>query len=276
MQMLRALESGDYTIEEIDAITGPALGRPKSATFRTMDIAGLDVLGHVARNLARRSCPTTRREQFALPPLVETLIERGWVGEKSGQGFYKRAKTADGGSEILDARSGDARRTAPKQSAAPAGARRRASDRGRRPSGSKTLFLGQDKVGAFLRATLGPTLLYAARVAPEIAHSIDDVDRAMRWGFGWELGPFEIWDAIGVREVLDGRGRRRRRPPLVAELLALGPQPLPRRRRCRRPAPDLQILKSRARIAAASSGATPARASSTSATACSPSSSTRR
>ena len=70
----------------------------------------------------------------------------------------------------------------------------------------RTLFLGQDKVGAFLRATLGPTLLYAARVAPDIAYSIDDVDRAMRWGFGWELGPFEIWDAIGVREVLEAVG----------------------------------------------------------------------
>src|SRR6185503_15165905 len=88
-QVLRALESGQYTIEEIDAITGPAIGRPKSATFRTMDIAGIDILAHVAKNL-----------HFQLPPLIGALVERGWVGEKAGQGFYKREK-GKSGSEIL-------------------------------------------------------------------------------------------------------------------------------------------------------------------------------
>ena len=90
--MLRALESGGYTVEEIDAMTGPALGRPKSATFRTADIAGLDVLGHVARNLAERLADEDERIAFRLPPLIETLIERGWIGEKAGQGFYKRSR----------------------------------------------------------------------------------------------------------------------------------------------------------------------------------------
>src|SRR5881392_2229944 len=96
MQVFAALESGEYTIEEIDAITGPAIGRPKSATFRTVDIAGIDVLGHVARNLAERVPDDDARSTFALPPLVERLIERGWIGEKSGQGFYKRQRAADG------------------------------------------------------------------------------------------------------------------------------------------------------------------------------------
>ena len=95
MQMIRALEAGEYTIEEIDAITGPALGRPKSATFRTMDIAGIDVLGHVARNLVEHLQDEEARQAFALPPLVQALIERGWVGEKAGQGFYKRTREGE-------------------------------------------------------------------------------------------------------------------------------------------------------------------------------------
>ena len=186
-QVLRALDSGQYTIEEIDAITGPAIGRPKSATFRTMDIAGIDILAHVAKNL-----------RFELPPLIGALVERGWVGEKAGQGFYKREK-GKSGSEILTLDPA-AMSYRPKQSARlPAlDAARSIEDVRER---IKTLYLGKDKVGQFLRDTLGPTLRYTARVWPEIAYSIDDVDRAMQWGFGWELGPFEIIDAIGARHI---------------------------------------------------------------------------
>jgi 3-hydroxyacyl-CoA dehydrogenase len=241
VQILRTLESGDFTIEDIDAITGPALGRPKSATFRTLDIAGLDVVGHVVRNLSTR-LPADEALQFALPPFVETLIANGSIGEKSGQGFYKRQKAA-GGSDILTL---DPATLAyrPRQSPrlAPLDAARSIEDTAER---TKTLFLGRDNVGVFLRSTLGPLLLYAARVAPDIAHSIDDVDRAMRWGFGWELGPFEIWDAIGIREVLaaiDGASAESP-PPLVADVLKSG------RNRFREgslpPAsPGLQLLKS--------------------------------
>jgi 3-hydroxyacyl-CoA dehydrogenase len=227
IQVLRALESGEYTIEEIDAITGPALGRPKSATFRTMDIAGLDILAHVARNL-----------DVELPRIVAALIDRGALGEKSGHGFYKRQKTASGSDVLtLDPATLDYR---PKQPArlASLDAARAIEDVGER---TRTLFASRDKVGAFLRATLAPTLVYTASVTPSIAYSIDDVDRAMRWGFGWELGPFELLDAIGIREVVEaapGAGI----PPLVAEVLGAG------RNRFRNDgvppaAPDLQILK---------------------------------
>jgi 3-hydroxyacyl-CoA dehydrogenase len=186
-QVLRALESGQYTIEEIDAITGPAIGRPKSATFRTMDIAGIDILAHVARNL-----------RFELPALVASLVERGWVGEKAGQGFYKREKSKSG-SEILTLDPATLTYR-PKQSARlPALETARSIDDVRERI--KTLYLGKDKVGQFLRDTLGPTLRYTAKVWPDVAYSIDDVDRAMQWGFGWELGPFEIIDAIGARHV---------------------------------------------------------------------------
>jgi 3-hydroxyacyl-CoA dehydrogenase len=179
VQVLRALESGDYTIEEIDAITGPALGRPKSATFRTMDIAGLDILAHVARNL-----------NLALPAFVQEMVARGWIGEKAGQGFYKKS-----GKEILtlDPKTLGYR---PKQPAKLASleAARGIEDVAER---TKALVESKDKAGSFLRATLVPTLDYAEQVAPDIAFSPDDVDRAMKWGFGWERGPLELRAALG-------------------------------------------------------------------------------
>ncbi len=186
MQIFKALEAGDLTIEEIDAITGPAIGRPKSATFRTMDIAGIDVLAHVARNLAERLEKPEDRATFAIPPLVETLVQRGWTGAKAGQGFYKK----DGAGEILtlDPASMTYRPKQPVRLPS-LDAARAITDVGERV---QALLRGDDKVGRFLRATLAPTLDYAERVAPEIAHSQADVDRAMRWGFGWESGPFEL------------------------------------------------------------------------------------
>jgi len=191
MQVFRALASGDYTIEEIDAITGPAIGRPKSATFRTMDIAGIDVLAHVSRNLAERLESADDRRAFELPPLVDELVKRGWVGAKSGQGFYKKA--ADGEILTLDPASMEYR---PREAVRlpSLDAARGIEDVGER---IRTLVNGQDKVGRFLRATLVPTLEYAERVAPEIAHDRRDVDNAMRWGFGWELGPFETLRHLG-------------------------------------------------------------------------------
>jgi len=191
MQVFRALATGDYTIEEIDAITGPAIGRPKSATFRTMDIAGIDVLAHVARNLADRLESPADRSLFDLPPLVAELVTRGWVGAKAGQGFYKKA--ADGEILTLDPAAMEYR---PKQAVRlpSLDAARSIDDVGER---IRTLVNGHDKVGQFLRATLVPTLEYAERVAPQIAHERGDVDNAMRWGFGWELGPFETLKRLG-------------------------------------------------------------------------------
>jgi len=196
MRMLEKVASGEFSIEEIDAITGPAIGRPKSATFRTLDLAGVDILGHVVRNLHERLEDDEARRGFVLPAFVERMLERGLVGEKAGQGFYKRVKGRDGESEILtlDPVTLEYRpRTAARfpsldaaQSIASVGERVRA------------LYQGKDRVGQFLRDTLGPTLLYTARVAPQIANSPEDVDRVMRWGFGWDLGPFELIQAIGL------------------------------------------------------------------------------
>ena len=100
MRALELLANGDFTVEEIDAMSGPAIGRPKSATFRTADIAGIDILAHVARDLNKRLESEDERRQFEIPSVVEKLIERGWVGEKAGQGFYKKDRTPQG-SQIL-------------------------------------------------------------------------------------------------------------------------------------------------------------------------------
>jgi len=213
IHIMQVLASGQYTIEEIDAMTGPAIGRPKSATFRTMDIAGIDVLGHVARNLEER-LDEADRAAFALPPLVEDMIRRGWIGEKANQGFYKAVKRPDGEKDILvlDPATMEYRPRQPVRLPALEAAKSVEDTRER----IRTLFGGKDRVGQFLRDTLGSALLYSAKVAPDIAYSIDDVDRAMRWGFGWEIGPFETWDVIGIPQVLAARAAASSAAPATA------------------------------------------------------------
>jgi 3-hydroxyacyl-CoA dehydrogenase len=219
IQILRALETGELTIEEIDAITGPATGRPKSATFRTMDIAGIDVLAHVARNLAERLEDPADRAVFALPPLVGSMVERGWNGAKSGQGFYK--KDASGEILTLDPATMEYRPKQPVRLPS-LDAARSIDDVGERV---RTLLKGDDKVGRFLQATLTPTLDYAEKIAPQIAHEPGDIDRAMRWGFGWELGPFELRGTASPPATLLGTSKTTR--PVVrrnagASLVDLG------------------------------------------------------
>ena len=196
MRMLEKVASGEFTIEEVDAITGPAIGRPKSATFRTLDLAGVDILGHVIRNLHERLQDEQARRVFELPPFVEQMLQRGLVGEKAGQGFYKRVKGAGGESEILalDPATLDYRPRRPARFPS-LDAAQSITDVGERV---RTLYQGKDRVGQFLRDTLGPTLQYAAQVTPQIANSPEDVDRVMRWGFGWDVGPFDLMRAIGL------------------------------------------------------------------------------
>src|SRR5688572_2007006 len=186
-RILEQIANGTYTIEEVDAITGPAIGRPKSATLRTLDLAGLDIASAVVADLHRRLPDSRGRAAFVLPAFVSDMLARGLTGEKAGQGFYKRVKNAAGESEIL--------------TLDPTTLEYRPAQRPKLPSldavGTassdaeriRTLFNGSDRVGGFLRATLAPALVYAAKVAPDVADSPDDVDRVLRWGFGWELGP---------------------------------------------------------------------------------------
>ena len=230
---IRELAAGRYTVEEIDAITGPALGRPKSATFRTMDIAGLDIVAHVNADFVARLPDPASQSAYTLPPLVGAMVERRMIGEKSGQGFYKR-----NGSEILGLdpatltyRPREAVRIPSIESTAALPTTERV----------RALFVAQDKAGEFLRATLAPLLIYTADIALSIAGSIDDIDRAMQWGFGWELGPFELWDAIGIQTVLEAAGAPA--PAMIEGLREEGRQTF-RDRPIPPAARGLQLLKS--------------------------------
>jgi 3-hydroxyacyl-CoA dehydrogenase len=252
-RILDVWAEGGLTIEEVDAMTGPAIGRPKSATFRTLDITGLDVLVHVARNLEARIGPE-RARAFAVPPLALAIAERGWIGEKAGRGFYRREKGTGGASEILTLDPATMTYRAQQKARFASIERARAiEDPGARV---RALFLGDDPVGAFLRRTLGVTLLYAAAVAPEIAHDLDDVDRAMRWGYGWDLGPFELADAIGLRALVDACPGVPV-PPLVADRLAAGLDTFRGGARVPAPAGVLRLADAKARtpVVAANPGA---------------------
>lgn len=224
LRLLDTVVSGDYTIEEVDAITGPVLGRPRSATFRTLDLAGLDIVAHVVRDMHER-LPAPARDAFVLPPLVERMIEKGLTGEKAGGGFYKRVKRPNGESEILvlDLATLDYKPQLKPRLAALDAAASVADVRER----ARALFDGKDRVGVFLRRTLEPTVRYAAQITPDVAYSPDDVDRVMRWGFGWELGPFELAEALGITTGITVLRSSRERPPVVrknagASLVDLG------------------------------------------------------
>ena len=218
-KVLQAWEQGRFDIDTIDALTGPIIGRPKSATFRTIDITGLDVATQVAGNFVERTTDPDLQRLFAVGPRIAGLLGRGWIGEKAGQGFFKRSKGAGGQSDILvlDPATFE---YVPRVPVARPVLEALREQRGGVAGRIKALMLGDSDESAFTRATLGDTLLYTARVWPAIAADIDDVDRAMRWGFGWELGPFEIIDAIGIRELL--AAMHAEPPPLLAEALDAG------------------------------------------------------
>ena len=212
---LQVLASGEFSLEEIDAITGRPIGRPKSATFRTLDLAGLDIFATVARDLSARLTGADRGA-FVLPPFIAAMLQRGQIGAKAGRGFYMRSKDDPPKILALDISTLEYRDPAPVRLAALEGkAGATLAER------MRALFLSRDRVGELLRRTLGATLVYAATVADEIADSIDDIDRAMRWGFGWELGPFETWDAIGIRAVIEACAVADP-PPLVRRVLESG------------------------------------------------------
>jgi 3-hydroxyacyl-CoA dehydrogenase len=224
LNALRQMQALDMTIEEVDACTGPAVGWPKSATFRTVDLVGLDVLAHVVRNIYENIPGDESREMYRLPKLVEDMLARGWLGEKTGGGFYKRVKK-DAESEILtlDWHKMEYRpRQKAKFGSIEAG-KGIESTRERLRALVSPALEGKtgDKANQFLwSGGISETCLYAARRIPEIANSIVDVDRAMRWGFGWELGPFEMWNAIGVERMAKALEREGKEiPPLAAKVL---------------------------------------------------------
>ena len=216
-QVMRMMIEEGYGIDEVDAITGQAVGRPKSATFRTADLVGLDVILHVGRNL--RETLTDDREKAVLEPpeFIGKMVKKNWLGIKTGQGFYKKV-TSNGKDEILvlDHNTLDYR---PRQkiSIPSLDMARNVDDVRER---IKTLVYADDRAGIFAWKVLKTTLLHAAARVPEISEAIIHVDNAMRWGYNWELGPFEIWDAIGVRPSVKRMEKEGEDiPPLVQALL---------------------------------------------------------
>jgi len=226
LNALRLMNKLGMTIEEVDACTGPAIGQPKSATFRTADIVGLDVLMHVVKNIYETATDDESREMYKVPAFVEDMAKRKWLGDKTGQGFYKKLR-GDGEKEILtlDVNTMEYR---PRQKARftsiEAGKTiEDTSDRLRALIGPVLNGQTGDKAQQFLWGSLSETCLYAARRVPEISDRVEDLDRAMRWGFGWELGPFQIMDTLGVPAfAAQIKKEGRALPPAIDKLLASG------------------------------------------------------
>jgi 3-hydroxyacyl-CoA dehydrogenase len=192
-------DEGEYTVEEVDALTGPLIGLPKSASFRLIDIIGLDVWVHVLRNLYEAVPNDPARELFRVPEVMQQMLDRGWLGEKSGQGFYKRAgKGAEKEIWALDRKTLEYH-LAQKPKFPSVEAVRGIEDLGHR---LQALVLSDDRAGQFLWKLFRDFVLYSAQMVPEISDRIVEIDRAMRWGFAFKLGPFELWDALGVPDTV--------------------------------------------------------------------------
>jgi 3-hydroxyacyl-CoA dehydrogenase len=226
LNVLALMQELDMTVEEVDACTGPAVGWPKSATFRTADIVGLDVLTHVVRNIYETAAGDEMRERYRVPALLEDMMKRGWLGDKTGSGFYKRVKGGEG-KEILtlDWKTMEYRPRAKARFGSIEAGKAIDDTRERLRELLAPALAGRDgdKGARFLWRSISEMCLYAARRIPEISDSVLDVDNAMRWGFAWEMGPFEIWDAAGV-EAMARRieAEKRPLPPLVTALLGSG------------------------------------------------------
>jgi 3-hydroxyacyl-CoA dehydrogenase len=195
--MKTMLEDG-YSIEEVDKMTGVAVGRPKTATFRTFDLVGLDVFGHVIKNLYENLPEDEEREVFIAPEFLTQMIGRGILGNKTKGGFYKRQKGEGEKQDIWTLEVASLEYVPSQKVKLPA--LDMAKNIEATPERIKSLVWSKDRTGAFLWKTLARTLRYAANRIPEIADTVVEVDRAMKWGFSWELGIFETWDAIGVEK----------------------------------------------------------------------------
>src|SRR5690606_17962256 len=189
------------TVEEVDKLTGPVIGRPKSATFRTVDVVGLDTLVHVANGIYE-NCPNDERHDiFKLPDFIQTMVDNKWLGSKTGQGFYKKVKSDDGKSEILalnlntlEYRSSEKTKFATLELTKTVD---KVIDR------FPILIGGKDKAGEFYRKNFAAMFAYVQNRIPEISDELYRIDDAMKAGFGWENGPFEIWDAVGVEKGIE-------------------------------------------------------------------------
>ena len=201
MSLFHAVKDMGLTIEEVDKLSGPVIGRPKSATFRTVDVVGLDTLVHVANGIAENCKEDERLELFKLPSFINTMMENKWLGSKTGQGFYKKMVSAKGQKEILSLDLNTLEyRSAQKAKFATLELTKtidKVVDR------FKVLISGKDKAGEFYRKSFAALFAYVSNRIPEITDDLYKIDNAMKAGFGWEHGPFQIWDAIGVEKGIE-------------------------------------------------------------------------
>ena len=220
METLAVMTELGLSVEEVDKLTGPVIGRPKSATFRTIDVVGLDTLTKVARNLS--NLPNDeKKDLFQVPELLNKMEANKWLGDKTGQGFYKKTKDASGKTEILVLdlstleykAQGRPKFATLEQTKAIEGLKER----------FKVLMAGADKAGDFYRKTFLGLFEYVSKRIPEISDEVYRIDDAMRTGFGWDMGPFEIWDAVGPEKVLALMAKEGKKPAAwVEEMIAAG------------------------------------------------------
>ena len=198
---VREMLKGGYSIGEVDSITGTLIGRPKSATFRTLDVVGLDTFIHVANNVYEQ-IDGEEKEVFKVPEFMMKMQEKGWLGSKSGQGFYLKK-----GKHILELNPDTFEYEKRKKLTTPA------VEIAKQAKGTankmKALIYSDDRAGKLLWNIIAPVLAISAELLGEIADDIVSIDRAMKWGFGWSTGPFETWDAIGCRTICSENGGRR-------------------------------------------------------------------
>ena len=201
LSAMHTIEKMELSVGEVDSLTGPIIGRPKSATFRTMDVVGLDTTVNVANNLFGALDRDEARDAFQLPGIVKELYDRKWLGDKSGQGYYKKSKDAQGNSVIqeLDFKTYEYKdRTKAKFPALEL-----AKPKDDIKERIKILLGAQDKAGEFYRAHFYDVFTYCTNRIPEIADELYRIDQAVCAGFGWEYGPFETWDMLGVKQTLE-------------------------------------------------------------------------
>ena len=200
MSLFHAVKELGFTVDEVDKLSGPILGRPKSATFRTCDVVGLDTLVHVANGL-KANCPNDEeRSLFELPDYIAKMVENGWLGSKSGQGFYKKSKDEKGNKQILSLDLNTMEyKVAEKVKFPTLDMAKPIEDLKQR---TKMLLMGMDKAGQFYRQIFGGLFAYVSNRIPEISDDLYKIDDALKAGFGWELGPFETWDVLGLDQGL--------------------------------------------------------------------------
>ena len=211
-----AIEQG-LTVEEVDKLTGPISGRPKSATFRTADVVGLDTMRHVSKTTYEKALDDEERDMFKIPEILNQLVDSGRLGQKTKAGFYK--KNEDRSIHSVDFKTGE---YSPQEKVR-FDCFRIAKDRQRLPDKLKALCYGDDRGSKYFWEITAKTLIYSANRIPEISDDIVNIDNAMKWGYAWEMGPFESWDAIGVEKSVNRmKAEGRNVPSWVLEMLESG------------------------------------------------------